>query len=39
MGVGETNKYNFVLDLFAHNCYIIVILQLKEDILEEKKSI
>ena len=39
MGGGETNKNNFVLDLFAHNCYIIVILQLGEDILEEKKSI
>ena len=39
MGGGETNKNNFVLDLFAHNCYIIVILQLEEDILEEKESI
>ena len=35
----KLTKITFVLDLFAHNCYIIVILQLEEDILEEKESI
>ena len=32
---GENNKNNFGLDLFTHNCYIIVILQ-EEDILEKE---